>query len=124
MSTNLQDHIEKIQFENCTGLHIKLGGLSEDQTIQLIELIKGEILMFSGFFVTVYNYNGFVVTPRSKKAAKELKQFVDDTKRSKGTIAYGADYFVRLIGSIIRPSTIFVSNKEKALEGLNYLCSF
>ena len=123
MLTELEKHIEEIKMKDCTALHITLGGLCEDDTLALMDVLQSKIDSLLGDFVTVYAYSGFLITPKSKTKAKKLVQYVDSTGRSKGTIAYGADYFVRLIGSIIRPSTVFVMTKKQAFDRLKEKCS-
>lgn len=123
MNDMLVARIEKIIFNDSIAFHIVLDGLSEDEVIQLANLIETEISNCESDFVTIYNYDGFMVTPGSKKKAKELVKFVDSTGRSKGTIAYGADYFVRLLGSIIRPSTKFVTTRSQAIEHMKLMLS-
>jgi hypothetical protein len=119
----LKDHIEKTIINGCTVFNVLLGELNEKEVLDLIDLIQEEISQVSGSFITMYDYKGFLVTPNSKKKAKELIKFVDATGRSKGTIAYGADYFIRLLGAIIRPSASFVETKEQAIKIVEKKCA-
>ena len=119
----MTNHIEVTNFQSCIVLHVILSGLNEDETLILMNVLEDKISNISGYFITIYGYEGFLVTPKSKLRAKELIKFVDSTKQSKGTIAYGASYFVRLIGALIRPSTVFTTTKEQAFKYMKERCS-
>lgn len=117
MSIPVLDRVEILTFENCKVIHIKLIDLKEKETSVLVDLVKEKVIATEGNIMTLYSYEGYSVTPASKKQAKQLAEFIDTLgPRFKGTVAYGLDYFVRLVASIIRPKTTFLKTKEQAIE--------